>query len=59
MSHLSQSCEHLLFHPLTNDATTLISPAGLVAFLASLGRQPEWVDLTLDASQLIAKPFTR
>jgi Ala-tRNA(Pro) deacylase len=42
-----KSCERLLFHPLTNDATTLISPDGLVAFLASIGRKPEWVDFSL------------
>ena len=28
------------FHPLKNDATTAVSPDGLMAFLASLGRRP-------------------
>lgn len=28
------------FHPLSNDATTAISPAGMLAFLAALGRTP-------------------
>jgi hypothetical protein len=45
-----QSCEHLLFHPLTNEATTLISPDGLVAFLGSLGRQAEWTDFSASAA---------
>jgi hypothetical protein len=47
----AQGCTHLLFHPLTNDATTLISPADLERFLASLGRTPEWVDFA--AAELI------
>jgi hypothetical protein len=42
-----------MFHPLTNDATTLISPDGLVAFLASLGRTPEWVDFSLPGEAAI------
>jgi Ala-tRNA(Pro) deacylase len=48
-----KDCERLLFHPLTNDATTLITPAGLVAFLASLGRTPEWVDFSLPGDAAI------
>jgi Ala-tRNA(Pro) deacylase len=39
-----RNCTRLMFHPLTNEATTLISPDDLVTFLSSLGRQPEWID---------------
>ena len=49
-----RSCTHLLIHPLTNDATTLIAPDDLVTFLASLGRQPEWIDFS--AADPIAAP---
>lgn len=31
------------FHPLSNDATTAISPAGLLAFLAETGHPPQFV----------------
>jgi len=43
--------QKLLFHPLTNERTTVISCAGLVVFLTSLGRTVEWVDFS-DASPL-------
>ncbi|MGP3690285.1 prolyl-tRNA synthetase associated domain-containing protein [Streptomyces sp. IBSNAI002] len=33
--------ELLLFHPLRNDATTAISPEGLLVFLRSCGYEPE------------------
>jgi len=49
----AQGCERLLFHPLTNDATTLITPDGLVAFLASLGRTAEFVDFALPGDALL------
>jgi Ala-tRNA(Pro) deacylase len=29
------------FHPLANDATTAVSPAGLMAFLAATGHAPQ------------------
>ncbi len=32
------------FHPLSNDATTAVSRAGLLAFLDALGRRPTFVD---------------
>lgn len=35
------------FHPLSNDATTAISPAGLLQFLDALGRKP--IRLAFDA----------
>jgi Ala-tRNA(Pro) deacylase len=35
----------LNFHPLTNTATTAISPAGLLAFIRSCGREPLLVAL--------------
>jgi Ala-tRNA(Pro) deacylase len=35
------------FHPLRNDATTAISPGGLLKFLHSLGREP--IRLAFDA----------
>jgi Ala-tRNA(Pro) deacylase len=38
--------ETLNFHPMKNDATTAISRAGLLAFLAALGRKPEIMDFT-------------
>jgi Ala-tRNA(Pro) deacylase len=40
------ACEPLNFHPLSNDATTAISRAGLLDFLAALGREPVIVDFT-------------
>jgi Ala-tRNA(Pro) deacylase len=33
--------DRLNFHPLTNTATTAISPQGLLAFLAACGHRPE------------------
>ena len=33
------------FHPLTNDATTAISPDGLLAFLRDTGHEPRLIDL--------------
>ncbi|WP_424216571.1 prolyl-tRNA synthetase associated domain-containing protein (plasmid) [Streptomyces sp. BI20] len=36
----------LHFHPLRNDATTTISPKGLLAFLESCGHTPTVLDLT-------------
>jgi Ala-tRNA(Pro) deacylase len=33
------------FHPLTNDATTSISPAGLLTFIASCGHDPLIIDV--------------
>ncbi len=37
--------EKLNFHPLTNTATTTISPSGLVTFIEACGHQPRIVDL--------------
>jgi Ala-tRNA(Pro) deacylase len=37
--------ETLNFHPLTNEATTSISPSGLVAFLRACGHEPEVMDV--------------
>jgi len=34
------------FHPLSNDATTAVSPAGLMTFLAALGVEPVIVDFS-------------
>ena len=42
------------FHPLSNDATTAVSPAGLMAFFRALGREPLVVDL--DALALLQPP---
>jgi Ala-tRNA(Pro) deacylase len=42
------------FHPLSNDATTAISQAGLRRFLAALGRDPLVVDFTSGARETIA-----
>jgi Ala-tRNA(Pro) deacylase len=36
------------FHPLRNDATTAISPDGMLAFIRSLGREP--IRLAFDAA---------
>lgn len=36
------------FHPLKNDATTAISPAGMLAFIRALGREP--IRLAFDAA---------
>lgn len=43
--HLMEGFEWVNFHPLTNTATTTIRPAELLRFLASLGHQPELLDL--------------
>jgi Ala-tRNA(Pro) deacylase len=37
-------CDPLNFHPLSNDATTAISRADFLRFLAALGREPQVVD---------------
>jgi len=34
------------FHPLSNDATTAVSPAGLMTFLSALGVEPMIVDFS-------------
>lgn len=39
------SFELLNYHPLSNDATTSISPDGLVAFIRSCGHEPAVVEL--------------
>ena len=39
------ACDPLNFHPLSNDATTAVSRAGLLRFLAALGREPHVVDV--------------
>lgn len=36
----------LNFHPLKNDATTAVSRAGFLTFLAALGREPEIMDFS-------------
>lgn len=38
------------FHPLTNDATTAVSPAGLMAFLDAAGHRPILVAFTADGA---------
>lgn len=40
----------LNFHPLRNDATTAISRADMMRFLALLGREPEIVDVSAPAA---------
>eukprot|EP00249_Psilotum_nudum_P010993 c22899_g1_i1 orf=327-1289(+) len=35
----------VFFHPVSNDATTSLTVAGLDTFLRSIGREPEYVDL--------------
>ncbi len=42
---LMETFEWVNFHPLTNTATTTLRPADLLRFLASLGHQPELLDL--------------
>ena len=39
-------CDPLNFHPLSNDATTAVSRAGFLRFLAALGREPQVVDFS-------------
>lgn len=39
------ACELVSYHPLTNTATTTLSPAGLLAFIKSCGHQPQIVSL--------------
>ncbi len=43
--HLMQGFEQVNFHPLTNTATTTLSPAELLRFLASLGHEATMLDL--------------
>ena len=38
------SLDLLNYHPLSNDATTAITPAGLLALLASFGHEPRLFD---------------
>ena len=40
------ACDPLNFHPLSNDATTRVSRAGLLRFLQALGRTPQVVDFS-------------
>ncbi|CAM6088235.1 unnamed protein product [Calypogeia fissa] len=45
---LDEGCKsqpQLFLHPLSNDATTAISPSGLEKFLQIIGRQPNYVNL--------------
>ncbi len=39
------ACEVLNYHPLTNTASTAITPEGLIAFIRSCGHLPSVVDL--------------
>ena len=39
------ACEALNYHPLTNTASTTITPDGLMTFLRSCGHQPSVVEL--------------
>jgi len=52
---LAQDPAH--FHPLRNDATTAISPADLLRFLVSLGRDPVRIEFSEDGTpRLIEHP---
>lgn len=44
-------CDPLNFHPLQNTATTAISPAGLLRFLAAVGHPPRVLSLATAAGQ--------
>jgi Ala-tRNA(Pro) deacylase len=44
------ACDLVNFHPLRNDATTSISPTGLMRFLEETGHRPLMVDFTGDGS---------
>jgi Ala-tRNA(Pro) deacylase len=44
------------FHPLTNEATTAISPAGLMVFLAALGREPLRLAFAEDGAPSLIEP---
>lgn len=39
------ACELVSYHPLTNTATTTLSPDGLLAFIRSCGHEPQIVNL--------------
>ena len=41
---LAPGADPLLFHPLTNEATTAVTAAGLLAFIAATGHSYEVVD---------------
>ena len=46
--------EPLNFHPLVNTATTAVSKAGFLAFLAALGIEPLVVDFAAEPAALVA-----
>jgi Ala-tRNA(Pro) deacylase len=46
------------FHPLSNEATTAISPDGLLRFLGSLGRTPVRIAFDADGAPRLIEPQT-
>lgn len=50
------ACERLLFHPMQNDWTTAVTPAGLDAFLKGCGASARVVHVDFGASGEIALP---
>ncbi len=46
--------EPLNFHPLVNTATTAVSTAGFLAFLAAVGVEPMVVDFAAEPAALVA-----
>jgi len=50
------ACDAVNFHPLSNDATTSISPAGLMRFLEETGHRPIMVDFAGPAPRIADPP---
>jgi Ala-tRNA(Pro) deacylase len=49
--------EPVNFHPLSNDATTAVSREGLLAFLAALGVEPQFVDFSTTSPVRCERPL--
>ena len=49
----------LNYHPLSNDATTAITPADLVRFIRDCGREPLAIDFDADPPAAAPLPFPR
>jgi Ala-tRNA(Pro) deacylase len=48
------ACDPVNFHPLTNAATTAVSRAGFLDFLAALGVEPQVVDFASQPPVVVA-----
>lgn len=53
LDHALMACEKVNFHPLRNDATTSVTPAGLMRFLEETGHRPLFVSFAGAAPALV------